>query len=140
MTQANQPLQRRAGLNIGIEPNVGVHLQDAGAKERILNTQVGAETVILECPPKTARTPLVTNSFESAGIIVNNTANAYSYRVYFRDELGNDIPLSSAPPVTISNNDVGNFSYGDLLEETGFTLTPGQKIVIKTEAALPPPP
>jgi hypothetical protein len=130
MTQANQPLQRRAGLNIGVEPSMGVHLQDAGAKERILDTTVGSETVILECPPKTARTPLVSGE-GSEGMIINNTASGFAYRVFFRDELGNDIPLGGQ--TIIGPNVASEFNYGEAIDDLGFTLTPGQKIVIKAE-------
>ena len=137
MTQENTPLQKRAGANIGIEPGMGSPFrQDGGAKEKILSAVVGAESVILECPDRVARTPLAVG--EAQGVIRNGSAADFNYQVFFRDELGNDCPLTGV--VTITPGGFGDFGYHDgRLAETGFTLTPGQKIVLKTVAAPPPP-
>ena len=136
MTKANVPLQRRAGLNIGIEPDFSVYLQDAGGKEKALNTPVGSETVILECPEGVARTPL--SMGENSGVIANPTAIDFNYTVFFRDELGNDAALTGVQTLAGNSNDA--FVYHDgRLQDTSFTLTPGQKIVIKSVAAPPPP-
>lgn len=135
----NRPLQARAGLNIGIEPDVGQFLQDCGGKEVLLSSTIGAETVLMECPPKTARTPIPLGGAQ--GIIFNTTAVEFFYVTYYRDVDGNEIPLiDPTSPESVAANSADVFEVHDgRLDETGFTLTPGEKIILRRVAAPAPP-
>jgi len=132
MATPNVPLQKRAGLNIGIEPGAAPFLQYSGGREVEINPAIGAKTVILECPEGIARTPL-TQVAEAAGgaggVIVNTTTNTFAYEVWFRDADGNEAKIADVFSLAGPGFDafVANNSY---LDETAFTLTPGEKIFI----------
>lgn len=131
----NTPLQRRGGLNIGVEPAQLVpFLQHAGGKQINLDPTVGAEHTLLECPEGVARSISFLGGDLKGGIVVNTTPNTYSYRTFFRDAEGNEVPLMVADQ-NVPNTFVTPFSYqtGDL-DEFGFTLNPGEKIILKTVA------
>lgn len=121
----NVPLQKRAGLNIGIEePNFAPFLQDGGGKETQINPVIGAETVILECPAGSARS--VNNGSENQGMIFNTSAANFSYEVLFQDTLGNKLELNTG---TVNAGEALSFVYQG--KSAPLVLVPGEKILLK---------
>jgi hypothetical protein len=138
MTTVNVPLQARAGKNIGIEPGPGPFVQHAGGEETPVNPVVGSMTPILACPDGVRRTPLFRGAAaEGSGVIFNNTALDFSYRLFFRDKLGNEVPVGPLQTVGAAASD-SLLGYDDL-EETAFCLTPGESIVLRPQTAPPSP-
>jgi len=126
---ANVPLQKRAGLNIGIEPGAAPFLQYSGGREVEISPAVGAKTVILECPEGIARTPLAQAAEDAGGVIVNTTTNTFDYEVWFRDADGNEAKIADV--FSLAGPGAGPFvANNSYLDETAFTLTPGEKIFI----------
>ena len=140
MAVVNKPLQRRAGRNIGIEPGFCTFMQDAGCPEIDVNTNIGAETVILECPAGMARSPQRLGTVvgdnpnnNPNGFIVNRTADPVAYTVLFQDDQGNKLEIAGGQ--TADPNDVSSFTYGLKGEKGGLglaiALNPGEKILLR---------
>lgn len=137
MTTKNQPLQQRAGRNIGIEPSLFPFIQASASPTTVINPGVGSKTVIVECPEKTARTPLLPNESTAGGLIFNTTASDAYFDVLFVDAEGNEIRIGT---VTATANADSEFRYADnigQIEDAIFVLTPGEKIVLQRILGLP---
>lgn len=122
----NKPLQERAGRNIGIEPSSGVFLQSSGSNEVVVNTKLNSKTVAVSCPEGVRRTPNVAEDY--GGIVFNNTNSSFYYQTYFRDSLGNEVPMSTNVN-EVPSKDTGEFMVSGVLET--LVLCPGEAIVIK---------
>jgi len=135
MATPNAPLQKRAGLNIGIEPGQYPFLQDAGGREVEINPTVGAKTVILECPQGIARTPLTQSADDTDGMIFNVSGADFHYEVWFRDVDGNEAKVADSATVG-SGASVFFSANSGYLDDTAFTLTPGEKLLILSVSGL----
>jgi hypothetical protein len=134
---ANQPLEKRAGRNIGIE-SLPVFLQAAGAPEVLIANVPEAPTLstavtLLEGVEGALRTPFTRG--EEAGMIFNPEADIAVVGVYFEDELGNRMLIAlnfaaadAATPLDLSvtGSDVNPFTPAKPL-----SLCDGEKLVVR---------
>ena len=135
MTTTNVPLQKRAGRNIGIEPGSSPFVQDGGGRETNVPATLGAKTVILSCPDRMARSPQTGGI--GSGFVVNGTASDYTFKVFFRDDQGNEAQISNAQ--TVPTGDVLDFIYGVETGAINLVLCPGEKIILLGVANPEPP-
>ena len=123
----NVPLQQRAGRNIGNEvlPPI-IH----GAAMPELAVNPSGDTVLMEGQENVVRTPCVRTVSGNFGAIINQTAILQGFIVLFRDDEGNEMPISL--PIAANAGDFGELNLGAFFAEGLFLgLCPGEKLILR---------
>jgi hypothetical protein len=126
---ANQPLEQRAGLNVGNQPGFLTFIQQAGCKSFVIPTN-DTKVVILEGIEQGHRS-IYTQVEGSSSAIFNPKAVSYDWNLWFEDDEGNQMivgagtVVSAVPPAVTA--DV--ISSGTL-DESLFALAPGEKFLL----------
>jgi hypothetical protein len=128
----NQPLQQRAGRNIGIE-TLPVFLQAAGAPEIVVPiTGAGTYTTLLEAVEGVLRTPFTRG--EEAGFVFNLDASACDFGVFFEDDAGNRMLIAvgsvDASGTLALDLSVNGSAVNPFTPAKPLCLFDGEKIVI----------
>jgi hypothetical protein len=122
------PLQQRAGRNIGIESSP-VFLQSAGGPE--IAVKASGDTVIMEGVASAVRTPFTRGNF--SGTVFNDTVAAFFFNVYFKDELGNELLLTTVQTVNPNSSiDLDLTGAGVFTPDLPLSLCEGEKLVLRS--------
>jgi hypothetical protein len=127
----DRELSVRAGLNVGIEPTLLPFLQ-AGAGN-LIEVKPTGDTVIAENTGQAARVAL-TCATNLGGYLFNTSSDVRVIDFFFIDEVGNEISLTGATPISVGGSPAP-ILLADMLNF--FCLAPGEKIIARRTADTP---
>jgi len=141
---ANEPLEKRAGRNIGIE-SLPVFLQAAGAPEVYLNNvptepALSSSATLLEAVESALRTPFTRG--EESGMCFSSEAAVATLRVYFDDGEGNEMLIAtvaiSAGSVAPLDLSVNGSEINPFTPSKPLSLCDDEKIIVRASLAAVP--